>query len=75
LLKQGIFSNRFATFWLIGMIGLSLFMTIVPFAYPYFHTMAVPLNVWMVLIAVVLVSTWWMEINKLFRKPATLGEK
>src|SRR3972149_6754164 len=75
LLKQGIFSNRFATFWLIGMIGLSLFMTIVPFAYPYFHTMAVPLNVWMVLIAVVLVSIWWMAINKLFRKPATLGEK
>jgi len=65
LLKQGIFSNRFGTFWLVGMILFSLIITTVPFIRPYLHTSPLPLKVWLVILAIVFSSTWWIEAWKI----------
>lgn len=67
LLKQGIFSNRFGFFWLVGMIVFSLFITTIPNIRPYLHTAPLPLHVWLIIIAIVLGSTWWIEILKFVR--------
>lgn len=67
LLKQGIFSNRFGFFWLVGMIVFSLFITTIPNIRPYLHTTPLPLHVWLIIIAIVLGSTWWIEILKFVR--------
>jgi len=65
LLKQGVFSNRFASFWLAGMITLSVVMTNIPQIYPYLHTTFIPLATWFAILFVVLSSTWWIEIKKI----------
>jgi Ca2+-transporting ATPase len=67
LLKQGVFSNRFGAFWLAGMIILSLSMTTIPFVRPYLHTAPLSLNVWLVILAIVFCSTWWIELSKIAR--------
>lgn len=64
LLKQGIFSNRFGSLWLVGMLILSFIITTVPFVRPYLHTSSLPLNVWLVILVVVFISTWWIELSK-----------
>jgi Ca2+-transporting ATPase len=68
LLKQGVFSNRFATFWMAGMIVLSLSITLIPGIHPYFRTTALPINVWFAILAVILISSWWIEFTKFFSK-------
>jgi Ca2+-transporting ATPase len=65
LLRQGLRSSRFGTFWLLGMIGLSLVMTVVPLVHPYLATIAIPIIVWVVILIVVLASTFWIEAWKL----------
>lgn len=65
LLKQGIFSNRFGAFWLAGMIPFSLIITTVAFIRPYLHTSSLPLNVWLMILAIVFSSTWWIEASKI----------
>jgi len=65
LFKQGFFSNRFAIFWLSGMIGLTLVMTLVTPLHPYLKTTNLPLSVWFGIILVVIVSTFWIEVSKL----------
>ena len=69
LLKQGLFSNRFGILWLAGMVVLSLVITTVPFIRPYLHTSPLSSKVWLVILAVVFSSTWWIEASK------TLGRK
>jgi len=67
LLKQGLFSNRFASLWLAGMIGLTIIMTCVPFVFPYLKTTYLPLRVWGIILTVIVVTTFWIEIRKIFR--------
>jgi len=47
------------------MIGLSLLMTSVPLVHPYLATTVIPITVWVVILIVVLVSTFWIEAWKL----------
>ncbi len=68
LLKQGLLSNRFGTFWLLGMSGLTILMTNVPVVFPYVKTTSLPLLSWMEILLIVFVSTFWIEIKKLFGK-------
>ena len=67
LLKQGVFSNRFGSFWLLGMITLSLVITNVRLTYSYFGTTFVPLTVWVGIVFVVFASTWWLELLKIVK--------
>jgi Ca2+-transporting ATPase len=64
LLKQGFFSNHFSTFWLIGMVVLTLLITNVSFIFPYMSTVFLPLEVWLGILLVVFVSTFWLEVPK-----------
>lgn len=68
LLKQGIFSNRFASLWLIGMIIFTLAITLIPFIYPYFHTTLLPIQVWFVILVVIFATTWMIELSKFLYK-------
>ncbi len=67
LLKQGIFSNRFASLWLAGMIVLTTAMTNIPTLFPYLKTTFLPLWVWEIILIVVIATTFWIEIKKIFR--------
>jgi Ca2+-transporting ATPase len=67
LFKQGITSNRFGLFWLLSMITLSLVITTIPFFYPLLQTTALPWNVWVVILFIVIISTYWIEIIKNIR--------
>jgi Ca2+-transporting ATPase len=69
LLRQGIFSNRFATGWLLGMIGLSVSMTSVPVLRGALKTAVLPGQVWVAIIGVAVVCTWWIEAGKWMRRP------
>lgn len=68
LFKQGVFSNRFGSLWLAGMIILSLSITTFPLFRPYLHTAPLPLNVWLVILTIVFCSTWWIELSKIARE-------
>jgi len=69
LLRQGIFSNRFATGWLLAMTLLSLAMTGIPALHGYLHTTSLPVDVWTVILIAVVAATWWIEATKLFGVP------
>lgn len=64
LLKQGILANRFGALWLLGMALLSVIITRVPAVFPALKTTSLPLTVWAAIIAVVLASTFWIEVKK-----------
>jgi Ca2+-transporting ATPase len=64
LLKQGLFLNRFGTFWLIGMVALTLLITNVSFVFPYMSTVFLPLEVWFGILLVIFASTFWLEVAK-----------
>jgi Ca2+-transporting ATPase len=64
LLRQGLLANRFAAGWLLGMIALSVVMTTVPLLREALKTAALPGPVWGAIIAMVLASTWWIELGK-----------
>jgi Ca2+-transporting ATPase len=65
LLKQGIFSNRFGAFWLLGMIALSLLATNVTVVFQYFKTTSLPAFIWLEVLLAALISTFWIEAKKL----------
>lgn len=67
LLKQGIFSNHFALLWLTGMIVLTVTMTNIPTVFPYLKTTFLPFWIWEIILIVVIVTTFWIEIKKIFR--------
>lgn len=67
LFKQGLFSNRFGTLWLLGMILFSLALTFVPSLYPYLKTSPLEFGLWLAVIVVVILSTFWIEIVKLLK--------
>ena len=66
LIRQGLLSNRFGTFWLLGMSALTILITNVPAVFPYVKTTSLPLLTWMETQLSVFVSTFWIEIEKLF---------
>jgi Ca2+-transporting ATPase len=68
LLKQGMFSNRFGTFWLLSMIALTLFITNVATVFPYIKTASLPPLVWLEILCIVIVSTFWIEAKKYVMK-------
>jgi Ca2+-transporting ATPase len=67
LLKQGFFSNRFGTFWLISMVALTLLITNVSLVFPYISTVFLPPAVWLEILLVVFASTFWIEVAKWVR--------
>jgi len=67
LFKQGLFSNRFGAFWLMGMIGFSLAITSIPALHPIFKTTSLPLGLWVAIVGVVVVATFWIELKKHFQ--------
>jgi len=64
LFKQGLFSNRFGALWLFGMILFSLAITFVSPLHAYLKTSALGLGLWFAIIAVVVLSTFWIEVVK-----------
>ncbi|WP_292389598.1 cation-translocating P-type ATPase [Methanosarcina sp. UBA5] len=70
LLKQGIFSNRFASLWLAGMIVLTVTMTNIPVVFPYLKTTFLPFSVWGIILIMVIVTTFWIEVKKMIRMEA-----
>lgn len=67
LFKQGLFSNRFGTLWLLGMILFSLAITFVPTLHSYLKTTSLEFSLWLIVIAVVIFSTFWIEVVKLVK--------
>jgi Ca2+-transporting ATPase len=65
LIKQGIFSNRFGAVWLFSMIAFSVFITSISPVHRYLHTTYLFPNVWVLIIAVVIITTWWIELLKI----------
>jgi len=65
LFKQGITSNLFGFYWLLGMIVLSLTITTVPFFYSPLQTTALSWYVWTVVLVVSIASTFWIEVVKI----------
>jgi len=67
LMKQGLFSNRFASLWLAGMIILTIIMTNVPFVFLYLKTTYLSFKIWEIILIVIIVTTFWIEIRKIFK--------
>lgn len=65
LFKQGIFANHFGFFWLCGMVALSLMITSIPLLQPYFKTTSLPLSLWLEIVCITVLTTFWIEIKKL----------
>lgn len=64
LLKQGLFSNRFAAGWLVGMILFVLAMTFVPFVQGVLQTTWLSGVQWAIVIIGALLASMGMEIAK-----------
>ena len=71
LFKQGLFSNRFGAFCLVGMIVFSFAITLIPALHPYLKTSALSFGLWMAVVGVIVLSTFWIEVHKV----AKLREK
>lgn len=67
LLKQGLFSNRFAAGWLVGMIFFILAMTFVPFVQGVLQTTGLNGIQWAMVVMGALLASMWMEIAKWLR--------
>ena len=67
LFRQGLFSNRFGAFWLVGMLAFSLVITLVPTLHTYLNTAPLTLGLWMAIAAVAILSTFWIEIGKIVK--------
>lgn len=65
LIKQGLLSNTFAVMWLGAMIFLSIAITTVPTIHTYLSTTWLPLHVVLMIIAITISTTCWIEIKKL----------
>lgn len=67
LIVQGIFSNYFGIFWFMGMIGFSIIITTLSWIYPYVGTTRLPLMLWVIMIPIIIVATFWIELLKIMR--------
>jgi len=68
LLKQGLFSNHFGTFWFLGMITLTILVTNAPVLFPYTKTTSLSATIWLEITFIVLITTFWIEIKKLLKR-------
>jgi magnesium-transporting ATPase (P-type) len=75
LFKQGVFSNRFAIGWLIGMIALVLAMTVVPFVQGVLQTTSLSGLQWIMVIAGAVLASMWMELVKWLRPGQTAEQQ
>ncbi|RNJ48190.1 HAD-IC family P-type ATPase [Methylocystis hirsuta] len=67
LFKQGLFSNRFGASWLVGMIIFSVAITSTPTLNIYFKTAALGPDLWIAIIAVTILTTFWIEVAKVVK--------
>lgn len=67
LFKQGITSNLFGFYWLLGMIALTLAITTIPFFHSLLQTTTLSWYVWVVVLPVVIASTFWIEARKVMK--------
>lgn len=74
LLLQGIFTNRFGFMWLCTMIILSCAITCIPVFYPYLQTTWLPAYMWVEILIVVFITTFWIEILKFIKLKNKLFE-
>ncbi|MFA5074801.1 MAG: cation-transporting P-type ATPase [Candidatus Babeliales bacterium] len=65
LFIQGIFSNKFAIFWLLLMILFSLLITIFKPIMSYLQTTYLPLLIWALILVVILTLTFGIEVKKI----------
>lgn len=65
LIIQGILSNTFGLFWLGAMVALSGIVTMTPALYPYLKTTWLPLSLWLEVIIIACLTTFWIEAKKL----------
>lgn len=65
LIKQGIFSNHFGMFWLLGMIALSIIITVFPGLHFYLKTSSLPIQLWLAIVIIIFTTTFWIEIIKI----------
>lgn len=65
LIKQGLFSNYFGASWLIAMILLSILITNITQLHSYLKTSQLPLTLWIGLVCVTVITTFWIEIAKI----------
>jgi Ca2+-transporting ATPase len=64
LIRQGIFSNKFGALWLLAMMAFTFAMTNAPIVFLYLKTASLPFNVWMMVLVVVITSSFWIEAKK-----------
>lgn len=67
LLKQGLFSNRFGTGWLIGMILFVLSMTNIPAVQKVLNTTNLTSIQWIIVVTGAILASFWIEVYKLIK--------
>jgi Ca2+-transporting ATPase len=65
LLKQGVLSNRFGSFWLVSMAGLTILITNVAAVFPHIKTTSLSPLLWSEILFTVFAATFWIEVKKL----------
>ncbi|MEX0940205.1 MAG: cation-transporting P-type ATPase [Candidatus Babeliales bacterium] len=64
LIGKEFFTDYFGLLWCGSMIAFSIFITSVPYFYPYLHTTWLPLSLWIEIVIIIIVTTFWIEIKK-----------
>ncbi len=64
LLKQGLFSNRFAAGWLAGMVILVLAMTFIPAVGSVLGTTSLSAVQWAAVVILAVLASAWIEVRK-----------
>ena len=67
LFKQGLLANRFGALWLISMIVLTFMMTNASALFPYLKTTSLPLDIWLIILMIIFISTFWIEAVKVVK--------
>jgi P-type Ca2+ transporter type 2C len=68
LFQQGLFSNKFAAGWLLGMIVLVFAMTSIPFVQGVLQTTALDGFQWLMVITGALLAGMWIELYKIIKQ-------
>lgn len=68
LLKQGLFSNKFGTIWLFGMISLAITITSAAPLHTYLKTSTLTVQLWAAILITTFTSTFWIEAVKWMKK-------
>jgi P-type Ca2+ transporter type 2C len=71
LTEQGLFANRFGFGWLVGMVGLVLVMTLLPWGRNALNTTTLSAVQWAMVTVAAILASGWIELHKLLRPHAT----